>query len=55
MGTKRFGLKGFLKEDVMGFFREFHDHYQILKSLNATFLVLILKKGCRRIKGLQAN
>lgn len=29
----------------MGFFREFHDHGRFVKSLNATFLVLIPKKG----------
>lgn len=35
----------FVKEEVMGFFREFHDHGRFVKSLNATFLVLIPKKG----------
>ena len=40
----------------MGFFREFHDHCHFVKSQNATFLVLISKKGgSRRIKGLLAN
>ena len=29
----------------MGFFKEFHDHNCFVKSLNATFLVLIPKKG----------
>ena len=29
----------------MGFFREFHDHNCFVRSLNATFLVLIPKKG----------
>ena len=29
----------------MGFFREFPDHCRFVKSLNATFLVLIPKKG----------
>ena len=29
----------------MGFFREFHDHDQFVKSLNATFLIFIPKKG----------
>ena len=36
---------GFVKEEVMGFFREFHDHNCFVKSLNATFIVLIPKKG----------
>ena len=29
----------------MGFFREFYNHGRSIKSLNATFLVLIPKKG----------
>ena len=29
----------------MGFFREFHERGRFVKSLNATFLVLVLKKG----------
>ena len=29
----------------MGFFKEFYDHGRFEKSLNATFLVLIAKKG----------
>ena len=29
----------------MWFFREFHDHGQFVKSLNATFLIFIPKKG----------
>ena len=29
----------------MGFFKEFHDHSCFVRSLNATFLVLIPKKG----------
>ncbi|RVW79790.1 Transposon TX1 uncharacterized 149 kDa protein [Vitis vinifera] len=36
---------GFVKEEVMGFFREFHDHNCFVKSLNTTFIVLIPKKG----------
>ena len=36
---------GFVKEEVMGFFKEFHDHNCFVKSLNVTFLVLIPKKG----------
>ena len=33
----------FVKEEVMGFFREFVQHNQFVKSLNATFLVLVPK------------
>ena len=33
----------FVKEEVMGFFREFFQHNQFVKSLNATFLVLVPK------------
>ena len=29
----------------MGFFKDFHDHSRFVKSLNATFLVLVPKKG----------
>ncbi|RVW37600.1 hypothetical protein CK203_073990 [Vitis vinifera] len=36
---------GFAKEEVMVFFREFHDQNCFVTSLNATFLLLILKKG----------
>ena len=36
---------GFVKEEVMGFFREFHYHNCFVRSLNATFLILIPKKG----------
>ena len=36
---------GFVKEEVMAFFREFHDQNCFVTSLNATFLLLILKKG----------
>ena len=35
----------FVKEEVMEMFKEFHEHNTFLKSLNATFLVLIPKKG----------
>ncbi|RVW86677.1 LINE-1 reverse transcriptase-like [Vitis vinifera] len=35
----------FVKEEVMEMFKEFHEHKTFLKSLNATFLVLIPKKG----------
>ncbi|RVW51699.1 Protein S-acyltransferase 10 [Vitis vinifera] len=34
-----------LKEEVMGFCRDFHNHGRFVKSLNATFIVLIPKKG----------
>ena len=33
----------FVKEEVMGLFREFFQHNQFVKSLNATFLVLVPK------------
>ena len=33
----------FVKEEVMDFFREFFQHNQFVKSLNATFLVLVPK------------
>ena len=33
----------FVKEEVMGFFREFFRHNQFVTSLNATFLVLVPK------------
>ena len=29
----------------MGFIREFHEHGRFVRSLNSTFLVLVLKKG----------
>ena len=35
----------FVKEEVMGFFKEFHEHNCFVKSLNTTFLVFILEKG----------
>ena len=34
----------FVREEVLGFFREFHDQDRFVKNLNATFLVLIPKK-----------
>ena len=34
----------FVKEEVMGFCRDFHNHGRFVKSLNATFIVLIPKK-----------
>ena len=33
----------FVKDEVMSFFREFFEHNQFVKSLNATFLVLVSK------------
>ena len=33
----------FVKVEVLGFFREFFEHNQFVKSLNATFLVLVPK------------
>ena len=35
----------FVKEEVMRFFKEFHEHNCFFRSLSATFLVLIPKKG----------
>ena len=35
----------FVKEEVMGFLKEFHEHDKFVKSLNSTFLVLIPKKA----------
>ena len=34
----------FVKEKVLGFFKEFHNQCRFVKNLNATFLVLIPKK-----------
>ena len=34
----------FAKNEVVGFFKEFHEHARFVKNLNATFLVLIPKK-----------
>ena len=33
-----------MKEEVLGFFREFHEQGKFVRSLNTTFLVLIPKK-----------
>ena len=38
----------FVKEEVQGFFREFHDQCRFFKNLNATFLVLIPKNKLSR-------
>lgn len=35
----------FVKEEIMKFFMEVHQHTRFVKSLNATFLALIPKKG----------
>ena len=35
----------FLKEEVIGFFKDFHNQGKFVKSINAFFLVLIPKKG----------
>ena len=34
-----------VKVEVLGFFRDFHEGGRFVKSLNATFLVLVPKKG----------
>ena len=34
----------FVKNELLGFFKEFHEHARFVKNLNATFLVLIPKK-----------
>ena len=34
-----------VKEDIMRLFKEFHDSGEFVKNLNATFLVLVPKKG----------
>ena len=39
-----------LKEEVMGFFGEFYEHDRFVKTLNATFLVLIPKKEAEDFK-----
>ena len=39
----------FVKEDVLRFFREFHEHGKFVTRLNTTFLVLIPKKWGLRI------
>ncbi|RVW39961.1 Transposon TX1 uncharacterized 149 kDa protein [Vitis vinifera] len=63
-GDKTLGLDGFsmafwqfswsfLKEEVMGFFNDFYDWGKFVKSINATFLVLIPKKeGAEDLKDL---
>ena len=34
-----------VKSDIMGLFRDFHEHGSFFKSLNSTFMVLIPKRG----------
>ena len=36
---------GFVKDEVMGFFKEFHKKRRFVRSLNTTILVLVPKKG----------
>ena len=45
--TMAFWLFGWdvVKVEIMGFFREFHERGRFVKSPNATFLVLVPKKG----------
>ncbi|RVW34912.1 putative ribonuclease H protein [Vitis vinifera] len=45
--TMAFWLYGWdvVKLEIMGFFREFHERGRFVKSLNATFLVLVPKKS----------
>ena len=53
-GEKALGLDGFplafwsfdwdfVKPEVLGFFKEFHEQGKFVRSLNATFLVLVPK------------
>ena len=35
----------FVKDEIMGFLKEFHERGRFVRSLNATFLVLAPKKG----------
>ena len=55
-GDKALGLKGFIvvfwqtwlefvKLEVMSFFKEFYEFSSLERSLDATFLVMIPKKG----------
>ena len=34
-----------VKTDILGLFRDFHDHGRFVRSLNSTFMVLIPKRG----------
>ena len=38
-------LRVFVKLEVMNFFKDFHEHSKFVRSVNATFVVLISKKG----------
>ena len=42
-----------MKEEVLGFFKEFFEHSRFVKSLNATFLVLVLVPKRRTVEDLQ--
>ncbi|RVX10927.1 putative ribonuclease H protein [Vitis vinifera] len=42
----------FLKEEILDMFKEFHEQNSFLKSLNNTFLVLLLKRGGLRTLGI---
>ena len=55
-GDKAPGLDGFtaafwqfswhvVKSDIIGLFRDFHEHGSFVRSLNSTFMVLIPKRG----------
>ena len=35
----------FVKDNIMGFFKKFHERGRFFRSLNITFLVLVPKKG----------
>ncbi|RVW92610.1 hypothetical protein CK203_039397 [Vitis vinifera] len=37
----------FVKDNIMGFFKKFHERGRFFRSLNITFLVLVPKKGLR--------
>ena len=39
-----------VKKEVIGFFANLFEHGRFVKSLDATFLVLILEKGVQKIK-----
>ena len=44
----------FMKENVMGVFKEFQEHDRFVKSMNSLFLVLILKGGANDLKYFQS-
>ena len=49
---KALGSWEFVKDEVMNFFREFYEHGRFVKSLNATFLVLIPEKMKLKTRGI---